>query len=165
MGVEQWVCPLVHGARLFIRGDDLWSAEQAAQRLREHAVTWLDASPAYLRELAEWALARGERLQLRGCAVGGEALPGESLPVILRALGPARLTNAYGPTEAVITPMTWHTSERLRARTAYAPIGRVIGPRRGYVLDGDLNLVPVGVSASSISGGSVSRAATRTVQG
>ncbi|MEY4582041.1 MAG: hypothetical protein RL701_6744, partial [Pseudomonadota bacterium] len=126
VGVEQWACPLTHGARVFIRGDELWSAERAIQLMREHGITWLDASPAYLRELAEYALAHDTTLPLRACLVGGEALSRENLGIILRALGAAPLINAYGPTEAVITPMTWRATP---SATAYAPIGRAVGAR------------------------------------
>ncbi|HTU62760.1 MAG TPA: amino acid adenylation domain-containing protein, partial [Polyangiales bacterium] len=144
-GVEQWVNPLVHGARLMIRGDDLWGAEHTLSVLREHSVSWLDATPRYLVELARAASTRSEQIRLRGCISGGEALPRESLRLITQAINPEHLINAYGPTEAVITPMTWR-SQDADCETAYAPIGRALGPRRAYVLDADLNLVPRGVT-------------------
>ncbi|MEY4579587.1 MAG: hypothetical protein RL701_4290 [Pseudomonadota bacterium] len=152
-GVEQWVSPLVHGARLFVRGDELWSADRAVTVLREQGVTWFEMPPGYLREVAEAALARGETLQLRGCTAGGEAVSRESLGVMLRAVYPASVINGYGPTETVITPMTWHATDIAQCTTAYAPIGRVVGPRRSYVLDADLNLVPVGVTGELYLGG------------
>jgi amino acid adenylation domain-containing protein/non-ribosomal peptide synthase protein (TIGR01720 family) len=153
VGVEQWARPLSCGAKLFIRGDELWSAERALELLRAHEVTWLDAPQAYVRELAQVALTRGERLQLRGCAVGGEALSAESLASIARAIAPAQLINAYGPTEVVITPMTWHAGAAARCSTAYAPIGRVVGPRMSYVLDAEQNLVPDGTVGELYLGG------------
>jgi amino acid adenylation domain-containing protein/non-ribosomal peptide synthase protein (TIGR01720 family) len=149
--VEQWANALMHGARVFIRGAELWSAERALELIRSHAISILDVPPAYLRELAEHALARAEHLPVRVCTVGGEALPREHLERILLALGPARLINAYGPTEAVITPMIWHAA--VSGSTVYAPIGRAIGPRASYVLDGDLNLVAPGVVGELYLGG------------
>ena len=150
--VEQWAAPLVHGARVFIRGAELWSAEQALELIRTRGISSMQVPPAYLRQLAEAALARSEHLPLRMSSVGGEALPRESLERILLALGPAELVNAYGPTEAVITPMTWHAAPG--GSTAYAPIGRVVGPRASYVLDADLNLVAQGVVGELYLGGS-----------
>ncbi|HET8940287.1 MAG TPA: amino acid adenylation domain-containing protein [Polyangiales bacterium] len=145
-GVEQWVSPLCHGAQLFIRGDELWSAERAVEVLRERGVSWFEMPPRYLTEVARAALARGETLKLRACTAGGEAVPRESLSVVLQAIEPAPLVNGYGPTEAVITPMTWHSTHATQCQTAYAPIGRAVGPRRAYVLDAELNLVPRGVT-------------------
>jgi len=157
-GVEQWVSPLVHGARLVVRGDELWSTERTLAVLREHNVSWFDATPGYLQELARTALSRGERVRLRGCIAGGEALQRESLSVILQAIEPALLINCYGPTEAVITPMTWHVADASQCQTAYAPIGRVVGARSAYVLDGELNLLPPGVIGELyLSGTSLAR--------
>ncbi|HTU59712.1 MAG TPA: condensation domain-containing protein, partial [Polyangiales bacterium] len=63
--IEQWATPLAHGARLLIRGAELWSVERTFELLREHRVSVLDVPPAYLRELAEHALGRRELLPLR----------------------------------------------------------------------------------------------------
>jgi amino acid adenylation domain-containing protein len=152
-GVEQWVSPLVHGARLFIRGDELWSAERALQVLRERQVSWFEMPPGYLQELARAALERGQTLQLRACSAGGEAVSRDGLHMMLQAVSPAPVINGYGPTESVITPMTWHARAAADCNTAYAPIGRVIGPRQSYVLDADLNLVPRGVTGELYLGG------------
>jgi amino acid adenylation domain-containing protein/non-ribosomal peptide synthase protein (TIGR01720 family) len=155
--VEQWASPLMHGARVLMRGDELWTADRALTLLREHSVTWFDMPPGYAREIAQAALERGERLQLRACSASAEALSREALTAILQAVQPASLVNGYGPTEAVITPMTWHAHAPEACRTAYAPIGRVVGPRRGYVLDRDLNLVPDGVTGELYLAGCVAR--------
>jgi non-ribosomal peptide synthetase component F len=130
--VEQWAGPLCAGARLFIRGDELWTPEQALRVLRDQAVTWFEMPPGLLLELARAALARGERIPVRACTAGGEAIARESLQTILRAIAPAPLINAYGPTEAVISPMTWHASDAAQCTTPYALIGRTVGARRAY---------------------------------
>ena len=41
-GVEQWASPLTHGARLFIRGDALWSAERAVRCCARRGVSWFE---------------------------------------------------------------------------------------------------------------------------
>jgi amino acid adenylation domain-containing protein len=152
-GIEQWASPLMYGARVFVRGDELWSAQQALELFRERGVSWFDVPPGYVRELAHAALERNETLHLRACSASAEALSRETLGLVLEAVGPAPVVNGYGPTEAVITPMTWHVRELSECTAAYAPIGRVVGPRRGYVLDADLNLVPTGVTGELYLGG------------
>ncbi|HEU4881382.1 MAG TPA: condensation domain-containing protein, partial [Longimicrobium sp.] len=103
VAVEQLFLPLLAGAGLVLRGADLWSPEEWPQRVREAKVTIANLPPAYWREVAE--AAGGSALpDLRLLIVGADAMPTE---VVGRWRGgvesPARLVNAYGPTEAVIT--------------------------------------------------------------
>ncbi|MBM4200177.1 MAG: AMP-binding protein, partial [Gammaproteobacteria bacterium] len=145
--VEQWTVPLISGARLVLSDTTLWSAEQLQGAVVEHRLTRLDVPPAYLAALAE----AGVELPGVHCTVGGEALPQASLERILSRLQPASLTNAYGPTEAVITPLLWTADGP--CSSAYAPLGRPLGPRTAWVLDGDLNPLPAGVAGELAIGG------------
>ncbi|SMF97468.1 non-ribosomal peptide synthase domain TIGR01720/amino acid adenylation domain-containing protein [Methylomagnum ishizawai] len=151
--VEQWIVPLIAGACLVVRGPELWSAEQAYTTLAEQGVTWFEMPPAYLAEVARWAVERGKTLPLRACSVGGEAVPRETLDLIRRAVGTAPIVNGYGPTETVITPLVWTAGPETPCPTAYAPIGTPVGERSAYVLDADLNLLPVGVAGELYIGG------------
>ncbi|BBL77218.1 non-ribosomal peptide synthetase [Methylomagnum ishizawai] len=151
--VEQWIVPLIAGACLVVRGPELWSAEQAYTALVEQGVTWFEMPPAYLAEVARWAVERGKTLPLRACSVGGEAVPRETLDLIRRAVGAAPIVNGYGPTETVITPLVWTAGPETPCPTAYAPIGTPVGERSAYVLDADLNPLPVGVAGELYIGG------------
>jgi amino acid adenylation domain-containing protein/non-ribosomal peptide synthase protein (TIGR01720 family) len=151
--VEQWLVPLLHGASLVIRGPDLWSAEQAYDTLVAEGVTWFEMPPAYLTEIAQWAVAQGRTLPLRACSVGGEAVPRDSLALIRRLVGAAPIINGYGPTETVITPLTWTAEADTECGAAYAPIGTAVGERSAWILDADLNPVPVGVAGELYLGG------------
>ncbi|KJV04951.1 AMP-binding protein, partial [Methylocucumis oryzae] len=64
---------------------------------------------------------------------------------------PKTLFNAYGPTEAVITPLVWQAETS--CSEPYAPIGFPVGHRRAYVLDINLNPLPVGVAGELYLGG------------
>ncbi len=68
--VEQWVVPLIRGARLVIMDAAQWSAERAYEELIRYEITWLDVIPSYLAEVARWANAHGRLLPLRSCTVG-----------------------------------------------------------------------------------------------
>jgi amino acid adenylation domain-containing protein/non-ribosomal peptide synthase protein (TIGR01720 family) len=67
----------------------------------------------------------------------------------------ARLLNAYGPTETVVTATTFDVSAgfRLAAGARAVPIGRPFGRRSAYVLDAALAPVPLGVAGELFLGG------------
>lgn len=156
--MEQWMAPLIYGACLVVRGPQLWSAEQACEVLEQQRISWFEMPPAYLNEVAQWALACGKQLNLRACSVGGEAVPRESLATIRQAVGSAPILNGYGPTETLITPLVWTAYPDTPCESVYAPIGTAVGERTLYVLDADLNRLPIGaVGELHIGGNALAR--------
>src|SRR6185369_3442571 len=92
---------------------------------------------------------------LRRVICSGEALSAELAKAFFRTLPSAELHNLYGPTEAAIDVTAWRCDP---AEDAPPPIGRPIWNTRMYVLDGRLQVVPVGVSGELyVSGAGVAR--------
>jgi amino acid adenylation domain-containing protein/non-ribosomal peptide synthase protein (TIGR01720 family) len=149
--IEQWLLPLLYGAEVVIRGDELWTPAETLAAIRRHAVTRIDLPPAYLTELSGQAGQGPVLSTLRSCTVGGEALARENLAAIKNSLGSCPLFNAYGPTETVITPLIWKAGPD--CRSIYAPIGEPLGDRTAYVLDLELNPLPIGVAGELYIGG------------
>ncbi len=149
--IEQWAVPLLRGATLVMGDPAQWSVDRTLQAIRDHAISRIDVSPAYLAELARQLENPEQAPTLTGCTVGGEALPQNSLALIQSRLRPERLFNAYGPTECVITPLAWQAD--IECSGIYASIGQCIGARTAYVLDADLNPLPVGVAGELYIGG------------
>ncbi|MGO4129736.1 amino acid adenylation domain-containing protein [Inquilinus sp. YAF38] len=81
-------------------------------------------------------------------------MPAAGYDRVRRALRPRALINGYGPTEAVVTPLVWKGNAETACDGAYVPIGRPVGDRRAYVLDGRLQPVLVGVAGELYIGGS-----------
>ncbi|HEX2090929.1 MAG TPA: amino acid adenylation domain-containing protein [Longimicrobiaceae bacterium] len=137
--------PLVSGSRLVVATRE--TVSDGAKLLGEMAatgVTVMQATPAtwYLLLGAGW---EGDgRLKI---LCGGEALPPELAGELLRRGSAA--WNVYGPTETTI----WSTAERLRAAGTPVSVGRPLANTRVYVLDGELNPVPVGVPGTLHIGG------------
>uniref|UniRef100_UPI0026398870 MupA/Atu3671 family FMN-dependent luciferase-like monooxygenase n=1 Tax=uncultured Roseovarius sp. TaxID=293344 RepID=UPI0026398870 len=110
----------------------------AAQILR-HKVTHLQCTPSMARMIAMNDEAQHALGRIKHLMLGGEALPG-SLVQELRGLTDAQITNMYGPTETTI----WSTTGPAEDTPGPCPIGTPISNTQAYVLDNDMQPVPVG---------------------
>jgi acyl-coenzyme A synthetase/AMP-(fatty) acid ligase/acyl carrier protein len=90
---------------------------------------------------------------MRACIVGGEAWSDTGIKALRQAADGELLVNAYGPTETVIAPTAWLVDDAALTPGQPAPIGRPVGVRSAYILDADLNVVPVGVTGELFIGG------------
>ncbi|WP_052710262.1 non-ribosomal peptide synthetase [Azospirillum thiophilum] len=147
---EQILMPLLAGAGVVLGAMADSTPERLAALIRRDGVTVADLPPAYLAHHAEALSAAMPGHRLRACILGGEAW---DLSLAGRLAGWVdAVFNAYGPTEAVITPLVWKAGGKGQAGTA--PIGRTIGERRALVLDGSLNPLPAGAVGELYLGGS-----------
>ncbi|MCO3273218.1 amino acid adenylation domain-containing protein [Pseudomonas aeruginosa] len=150
---EGWMHPLINGARVLIRDDSLWLPEQTYTQMHRHGVTVAVFPPVYLQQLAEHAERDGNPPAARVYCFGGDAVAQASYDLAWRALRPQYLFNGYGPTETVVTPLLWKARPDDPCGAAYMPIGTLLGNRSGYILDAQLNLLPVGVAGELYLGG------------
>ncbi|MGC4088925.1 MAG: amino acid adenylation domain-containing protein [Polyangiaceae bacterium] len=150
---ERWLSPLCIGARLALRDDEMWTAEQTSQALSRHGATHAAFPPAYLGQIADWAGLSGEAPPVELYVFGGEAMPKAVYDKVRTRLRPRTLINGYGPTETVVTPLIWKIDATQTFESAYAPIGRPVGDRTAYVLDVDMQPVPRGVVGELYLGG------------
>ncbi|MDG1583390.1 non-ribosomal peptide synthetase [Pseudomonas sp. GOM6] len=153
--LERWTVPLAFGSRLVIRDQELWSAEKTCQVIAEEGVTISCLPPSYVQQLLDWVESQGLKLPVRSWTLGGEAFTRETYERLQKVLQPQRIINGYGPTETVVTPLIWEAYPGDNFEAAYAPIGNPVGPRRLYVLDAELNLLPIGVAGELYIGGEV----------
>ncbi|MBW3655346.1 MAG: AMP-binding protein, partial [Gemmatimonadetes bacterium] len=155
VAVEQLFLPLLAGAGLVLRGAELWPPQEWLARVREARVTVANLPPVYWQEVA--ATAGGSALpDLRLLIVGAEAMPSAVVRQWRAAVDtPARLLNAYGPTEAVITATAFPLPEGDPGGYAgpVVPIGRPLRGRTAFVLDGSARPVAVGVPGELYVGG------------
>ncbi|MCB9634236.1 MAG: LLM class flavin-dependent oxidoreductase [Sandaracinus sp.] len=119
-----------------------------AAQLQRHGVTHLQCTPSMARMLTLDDRARGAMRGLKCFMIGGEALPG-ALVKELRALTDARVENMYGPTETTI----WSSTFTAEPGDGITPIGTPIANTQLYVLDANLEPVPVGVPGELYIGG------------
>ncbi|EPN61599.1 peptide synthase, partial [Pseudomonas syringae pv. actinidiae ICMP 19079] len=150
---ERLLVPLLSGARVVLRAQGQWDAEEICTLIREQQVNILGFTPSYGSQLAQWLATQGQTLPVRMCITGGEALTGEHLQRIRAVFQPELFFNAYGPTETVVMPLASLAPQRLEEGEASVPIGRIVGARVAYILDADLALVPQGASGELYIGG------------
>ena len=133
---EQLFAPLVAGACVRVREEELWAPEECCRQIARAGVTAADLPPQYLRELLFYLEKRPEQAPrgLRMVISGGEAMPTSLAQAWLA--GPLRqvpLLNVYGPTEAVVTATYSRIGpgSRLATINGVVPIG---GPMPGRLL-------------------------------
>ncbi|MFT5780648.1 MAG: amino acid adenylation domain-containing protein, partial [Pseudomonas sp.] len=153
--LERWAVPLAFGSRLVIRDQQLWSVEKTCQVIADEGVTISCLPPSYAQQLLDWVESQNLKLPVRSWTLGGEAFTRETYLRLQRVLQPPRIINGYGPTETVVTPLIWEAYPGDCFEAAYAPIGNPVGPRSLYVLDSELNLLPIGVAGELYIGGEV----------
>ena len=151
---ERWLSTLASGARLVVRDNRLWTPEETWQALHQHAISIACFPPAYLQQLAEFAQTQEQAPPpVRIYCFGGDAVADANFELVKRALKPQYLTNGYGPTETVVTPLLWKVPVDAVCGAVYAPIGKRVGERTLYVLDDALNAVPDGIAGELYIGG------------
>ena len=119
-----------------------------AAQIARHKVTHFQCTPSMARMLVANEEARSALRTVQNMMVGGEALPG-ALAGELKAAGVRNLSNMYGPTETTI----WSAVEDVHPCEGTVSIGTPIANTQLYVVDKNLQPVPVGVPGELLIGG------------
>ena len=150
--VWQIFWPLLFGAQLILaRPGGHQDTAYLVKMIASNQITVIALVPSILRVLLE---ERGFEncLSLRHVTCGGEAMPVDLLERFFARLNLENvLHNCYGPTEASIDATTWTC--RGGTDQIIAPIGRPIANTQIYILDENLQLVPVGLPGELHIGG------------
>ncbi|WP_313918058.1 non-ribosomal peptide synthetase [Tahibacter sp.] len=154
--VWELLWPLMTGARLVLaRPGGHRDAEYLYGLIRSEGITLTHFVPSMLAAFLTQAPTL-DCPSLRHVTCGGEALPAALVERFFAAHAGARLHNLYGPTEATIQVSYF---ECLReSASSGVPIGRPMWNTRLYVLDEQLQPVPLGfIGELYISGACVAR--------
>jgi len=86
--------------------------------------------------------------------VGGESSRREWIEELRRTAPECHIVNHYGPTETAVAMLTYAVNELSESAAAgVVPIGRPLANTRAYVLDKEMQPVPVGVAGELFIGG------------
>jgi amino acid adenylation domain-containing protein len=161
VSVPELFWPLAVGARLVLaRPGGQRDPAYLMRRIEEQGVTTVHFVPpmlqVFLAQLSQTAQTGLDRCRsLRRVMASGEALPAELAARFHELLGgalqPAELHNLYGPTEASVEVTAHRTLPGPARRTV--PIGRPIANLGIWLLDAELQPVPLGVPGELCIGG------------
>jgi amino acid adenylation domain-containing protein len=151
VSVPELFWPLAVGARLVLaRPGGQRDPAYLMRRIEEQGVTTVHFVPPMLQVfLAQPGLDRCR--SLRRVMASGEALPAELAARFHELLGGTELHNLYGPTEASVEVTAHRTLPGPARRTV--PIGRPIANLGIWLLDAELQPVPLGVPGELYIGG------------
>ena len=121
--------------------------------LRREKVTVLNQTPAAFYNLIREEMKNAEKqLNIRYVIFGGEALSPGKLKEWQERYQETRLINMYGITETTVH-VTFKEIDREDIEANISNIGRPIPTLSTYVMDNDMNLLPIGVPGELLVGG------------
>ncbi|MBJ2347094.1 MULTISPECIES: non-ribosomal peptide synthetase [Pseudomonas] len=142
ISVWQTLAGLVLGARTVILGDCVVQDPEAlASAIGRHGISILEAVPSLMQSLLDAGL---ETSPLRWVLATGEALPPALARRWFERYPAIPLMNAYGPAECSDDVAFHPLLERLPEQRINVPIGRATLNNRLYLLNADLQPIPVG---------------------
>jgi len=152
---EVWAT-LTHGGRVVvIEKETVLSPSLLARELREQRISVIFLTSQLFARVASHMPSAFETVGR--VLAGGEALDPRWAREVLNHRPPEKLINGYGPTETTVFATT-HCVKEVEPGAKSVPIGRAIDNAQVYILNEDLQLVPVGVSGEIyISGDGLAR--------
>jgi natural product biosynthesis luciferase-like monooxygenase protein len=116
-------------------------------------VTMMQCTPTFMRSVLNDAEVRSIVAGLRILLMGGESVP-KALVEEVKQLGVGKVMNMYGPTETTI----WSSAYELSSKDRGVRIGGPIANTKLFLVDDDLQPVPVGATGEVvITGEGISR--------
>ncbi|MCQ2184370.1 MAG: amino acid adenylation domain-containing protein, partial [Bacteroidales bacterium] len=119
-----------------------------AALMRETAVDGFSGTPSRLKMFLDLPAFRSALAKCRFIVLGGEKYPPTLLPQIKEIAPGARLFNTYGPTEISVS-----CNGKELTHSDIITIGRPLLNVKEYVVDEDLNELPIGVTGELLIGG------------
>jgi amino acid adenylation domain-containing protein len=133
--------------------EDTGDLERLGRRLGEgRELAPVKLTPSHLKALQQVLPMEQLAGRVRVLVLGGEALTGDAIEPWRRHAPGTRIFNHYGPTETTVGCVVYEVGEET-PRSGAIPIGRPIANMQTYVLDGQLNPVPIGAAGELYIGG------------
>ncbi|HXQ72674.1 MAG TPA: amino acid adenylation domain-containing protein [Pyrinomonadaceae bacterium] len=154
---EELFPTLLSGAALVLHRDLFaLTAGELLESCRKANVTTFHMAAAFWGQLVDQMVAGQLRFpeSVRLFITGGESPTIERVAAVFAAAQPRlRFINAYGPTEAVVTATVYETPAESLGLLSRLPIGRPLTNTVAYLLDEQMQPVPVGFAGELYLGG------------
>ncbi len=157
--VEEIFPTLNTGGTLVLRGTEvLISGSQLLEMIHKHGISVIDLPTAYWHQIVTELEESEKQLptSLRLVILGGDKINAERFMAWSKiADKKVRLLNTYGPTETTIISTLYETTsnDKEMQTPEDLPIGRPLENTSAYVLDPQMNPVPVGIPGELYTGG------------
>ncbi|MEM7727210.1 MAG: amino acid adenylation domain-containing protein, partial [Cyanobacteria bacterium P01_A01_bin.45] len=148
--LEFWT-PLLSGARCVLYPSDTTTPEELGKIIKAQNINILWLTSALFNLIIDTM--SGSLLNVKQLIIGGEALSVDHVRRALTLLPDTQIINGYGPSECTVFTCCYPIPKQLDKNLASIPIGKPIGDRKVYLLDSNLQPVPIGVSGEIYVGG------------
>lgn len=149
MAVPEIYLPLITGAKIIlVRQNEADLGMSLIKTLEQYGVTTMYATPTAYRILVESGWAGNRDLKV---VSGGEGLPADLAKELIKRVG--SVWNGYGPSEAIFSSFYQVGSNPDYNDLLCAPIGFAITNTQYYIVDSNLQIVPIGVAGELLIGG------------
>src|SRR5579864_761154 len=153
VSVWEFFWPLLWGGCLVMaRAEGHKDSGYLVEKIEEEQITTLHFVPAMLQAFVGDERVKGRCRTVRRVYSSGEALGTKLAEEFLERLPGSELHNLYGPTEATVDVSYWRCEKR-REEERSLPIGRAVANTQLYVLDEEMEPVPLGVVGELYVGG------------
>lgn len=143
---------LLHGARcVLFPGNGIPDPKDLGTIIRNNQISTLWLTAALFNTII--AEAPEALMGVRELLTGGEALSIAHIRQALELLPETQLINGYGPTESTTFTCCYRIPRQLEANLTSIPIGKPIANTEVYILDPQLQPVPIGVTGELYIGG------------
>src|SRR5579864_7986244 len=148
--LELWAA-LLRGGRSVLAYERIQSAQEIRKYVQARGVNTLWLTAALFNSIVESDV---ECLcGVKYLMTGGEAASVAHIRRAMQQLPGMQVVNGYGPSECTVFSSCYVVPADLPEKLISLPIGKPIGDRRMYVLDGAMKVVPVGVVGEAYIGG------------
>ncbi len=150
ISVWQFLAPLLIGGKtVIVDTDTVCNPEKLFRVIKEEKITIVELVPVVLRGLLDYIsrLSTQQRLlpDLKWMMATGESVSVELVNQWLQMYPSIKVINAYGPTEAADDITQFIVEKPLPENQRTVSIGKPLANLNLYILDGQMQLVPMGV--------------------
>jgi amino acid adenylation domain-containing protein len=152
--IEYWGMLLNGGSLVLCSEEQLMDSELLKSQIESNKITKMWFTSSWFNQLVDNNITLFS--SLKTIMVGGEKLSAVHIQKMRATYPEIELINGYGPTENTTFSLTYTIKEE--QITKAIPIGKPLSNRKAYILDSNLNLVPIGVAGEIyLAGAGLSR--------
>jgi amino acid adenylation domain-containing protein/non-ribosomal peptide synthase protein (TIGR01720 family) len=154
LGYTSLFTSFLNGCELHIVNKNFYlSPEKLINYISSNHITYLKVTPSFLSILINHSdVPLSQCKNLRLILIGGENINIRDVEKLKTLMPELQIINHYGPTETTIGCIT-HFINDIEKYKLYTVIGNPISNSSAYILDNDLNILPIGVPGELFIGG------------